>query len=532
VTAPDLRQQLQSALGPTFTLTRELGGGGMARVFVARDTTLERDVVVKVLSPELAAGVNVERFAREIRLAAGLQQANIVPLLSAGTSADGLPYYTMPFVEGESLRHRLAAGPLAVGEAVHVLRDVARALAYAHGRGIVHRDIKPDNVLRSAGTAVVTDFGIAKALGAARTLTDAARGDGASGGALTAFGHAIGTPAYMAPEQIAADPAADHRVDVYALGCLAYELLAGRPPFAGVPPTQLLAAHLSRPAEPVTVHRPEVPPALAALVARCLEKDPARRPATAAEVLVALDAAGTPGEGVAAPATGLARVLAGYGAAAAAVLALAWAARAAIGLPDWVLPATALLLLAGLLAVLAIAGTQRAARGAGVAVPTRTPGGTSVPCRHDGDARHARPARRAVRLVAPRAAASPSPCSPRSSPWSPGGWGCAPWASAPRARSSPPARCAPRTACSSPTSPRRPATARSRRSSPRRCARRWGSRARCGWWVPTRWPPPSARCVVRPARASKGRWRARWRSASARRCCSAGAWRAWGAGTW
>src|SRR5688500_13791899 len=183
---PELRDQLQTALGAGYRLDRELGGGGMSRVFVADETRLRRKVVVKVLSPELAAGVNADRFERELQLAASLQQANIVPVLSAG-EMNGLPYYTMPFVEGESLRARLARdGQLPVGEVVSMMRDVTRALAYAHARGVVHRDIKPDNVLVSGGTAVVTDFGIAKALAAA--------GQGQAGATLTQLGMAVGTP--------------------------------------------------------------------------------------------------------------------------------------------------------------------------------------------------------------------------------------------------------------------------------------------------------------------------------------------------
>src|ERR1041385_6691533 len=228
---PDLRAQLQTTLAGGYAVDAELGGGGMSRVFTATDLRLHRKVVIKVLSPELAASVNAERFEREIQLAASLQQANIVPLLSAGDT-DGLPYFTMPFVEGESLRSRLAQGPLAIGETLGILRDVARALSYAHQHGVVHRDIKPDNILLSHGAAVVTDFGIAKAISDSRLPGEA----GGAGAALTQTGMVIGTPAYMAPEQAAGDAGADHRVDIYAFGCTAYELLAAQPPFAGRTP--------------------------------------------------------------------------------------------------------------------------------------------------------------------------------------------------------------------------------------------------------------------------------------------------------
>ena len=165
----DVRAQLQTALGSTYTLERELGGGGMSRVFVGRDESLGRDVVVKVLSPELSASLSAERFTREIKLAAALQEPHIVPVLAAGTTADGLPYYTMPFVRGDSLRARLHTGPVPFDEGLGILRNIAQAIAYANAHGIVHRDIKPENVLLSSGTAVVTDFGIAKAVSASAT---------------------------------------------------------------------------------------------------------------------------------------------------------------------------------------------------------------------------------------------------------------------------------------------------------------------------------------------------------------------------
>ena len=296
-----LRDTLQQALGDAYQLERELGGGGMARVFLATDAALNRHVVVKVIAPELAAGVNVERFKREIRLAARLQHPHIVPVLSAGevrTSGNTvLPYYVMPFVAGESLRARLAdRGPLSPSEVVSVLRDLARALEYAHTNGVVHRDIKPDNVLIAGSAAAVLDFGIAKALAAATaagTRSERADHDAAapSTHALTQLGSSIGTPAYMAPEQAAGDPAIDHRADLYAFGCTAYELLTGQPPFANRSVAALVAAHLTEVPMPVASRRADVPPALAALVERCLAKDPDARPAGAADLIRALDLA-------------------------------------------------------------------------------------------------------------------------------------------------------------------------------------------------------------------------------------------------
>jgi len=230
----DLRAQLQATLGDGYTLERERGGGGRSRVFVAHENALGRTVVVKVIAPELAEGVSAKRFAREVKLAARLQQANIVPVLSTGSSTGSsgtLPYYTMPFVTGESLRARLASSPtLTVTQSLSILRDVARALAYAHAQGVVHRDIKPENILLSGGTAVVTDFGIAKALSASRTR-DGTVSAGTSA-SLTQAGGSIGTPAYMAPEQ-AVGGDVDQRADIYAWGVLAYELLTGAHPFAG-----------------------------------------------------------------------------------------------------------------------------------------------------------------------------------------------------------------------------------------------------------------------------------------------------------
>ena len=270
--------ELQAALGDSYVLERELTGSGMSRVFVATEKSLNRQVVVKVLPPDLAAGVNRERFRREIQLAAQLQHPHIVPLHAAGSSGD-LLYFTMPYIEGESLRHALHENvKFSPREVVRILHDVSDALAYAHSRGVIHRDIKPGNVLRSGSHAVVTDFGVAKAISAALPSVG-----------MTTSGMAIGTPAYMAPEQLAGDPAADHRVDIYAVGLLGYELLAGEAPFKASSPQETMAAQLTRAPEPISKRRPDAPPALAALLTRCLAKNPADRPQTATEVVSLLD---------------------------------------------------------------------------------------------------------------------------------------------------------------------------------------------------------------------------------------------------
>jgi len=282
-----LQEQLQETLGPAYRIERELPGAGMSRVFVATEVELERTVVVKVLPPDLAAGINTDRFRREIQLAAKLQHPHIVPLLFAGARG-GLLYYTMPFIEGESLRARLSKSrELPIPEAIRVVMEVADALAYAHARGVVHRDIKPENVLISGNHVVVTDFGVAKALTSATGETS-----------LTSMGVALGTPAYMAPEQATADPLTDHRADIYALGILAYELLAGRPPFTGLNLQQVLSAHVTSQPEAVTTHRASVPPQLADVVMRCLEKNPADRWQTAEEVRAQLAAVLTPSGGM------------------------------------------------------------------------------------------------------------------------------------------------------------------------------------------------------------------------------------------
>jgi serine/threonine-protein kinase len=351
---PELLARLQQALGAGYRVERELGGGGMARIFVATDTTLGRQVVVKVLAPQLAAGVDAERFHREVRLAASLQHPHVVPLHAAG-QAEGLLYYTMPFVAGESLRQRLdREGPLPVPEVVRLLKEVADALGFAHRRGIIHRDLKPANILLSEGHALVADFGIAKALVAATGTTT---GDGSQ--TLTSTGLVLGTPAYMAPEQAASDQSADHRADLYALGCLGYELLGGRPPFDAPSVRAMLTAHLIEPPPPITTHRPDVPPALAGLIMDLLAKDPAQRPQTATDVIQSLDSAelsAPMGSAARFRAASLAGLL--YVTVSAATFGIVRYLTDQIGLPDWVIPGSILLLAIGLPIILTTAAVQ------------------------------------------------------------------------------------------------------------------------------------------------------------------------------
>jgi tetratricopeptide (TPR) repeat protein len=371
----DLRSELQTTLGAAYTMERELGGGGMSRVFVAREAALNREVVVKVLPPELTGGVNVERFRREIQLAAALQHPHIVQVLSTGET-NGIPYYLMPFVQGESLRARLArAGAMPIGEVVSVLRDVAKALAYAHERGVVHRDIKPDNVLLSGGVAVVTDFGVAKALSNARSESGHET--------LTAIGSSLGTPAYMAPEQAAADPGTNHRADIYAFGVMAFEMLAGRAPFHGRTPQKLLAAQMGERPQPILELRPDTPAVLADLVMRCLEKDPDDRPQSAADLAHVLESVtSSGGADRAMPAILLGgrmrlwRALGLWAAAFVSVVILARASIIAIGLPDWVLPGAVIVMALGLPAILFTAFVHYTTHAALTRTPTLTPGGS------------------------------------------------------------------------------------------------------------------------------------------------------------
>ncbi|HKR07732.1 MAG TPA: serine/threonine-protein kinase [Gemmatimonadaceae bacterium] len=281
---PSISERLLAALGGSYTIERELTGGGMALVFMGEDHDLERKVVIKVLPPELAATVSAERFRREILTVARLQHPHIVPILKAG-EIDGLPYFVMPYVDGESLDIRLPrTGPLGVRETMAIMKDVARALAFAHERGVVHRDIKPGNILLASGSATVTDFGVAKALSTARRSGEKNKTNG-----LTNTGMSLGTILYMAPEQAAGDPNIDGRADIYALGIVAYEMLSGSAPFADLGPREMLTARLTQPPRPLSMYRKDVPLGLEKLIARCLAIDPADRPQNATELVEMLE---------------------------------------------------------------------------------------------------------------------------------------------------------------------------------------------------------------------------------------------------
>ncbi len=325
--------RLTAALADRYRLERELGQGGMATVYLARDLKHERQVAIKVLRPDLAASLGGERFTREIKVAAALQHPHILPLLDSGGTGD-LLYYVMPYVEGESLRDRLTReGELPIADAARILAEVCDALAAAHAKGIVHRDIKPDNVMLSGRHALVMDFGVAKAIaeGNRPERTSGARDPSP----LTTIGVALGTPAYMAPEQAVADPAIDHRVDIYALGVMGYELLVGTPPFVGRSAQEVLAAHVTQPPASITARRPAVPEAFAEVVMRCLEKRPADRWQSAEELLPQLGALATPGTGMTPTATRrvtAARPAGRWRRIAAGVAAMAVAAAAFFGL--------------------------------------------------------------------------------------------------------------------------------------------------------------------------------------------------------
>jgi len=349
----------------------------MSRVFLADDLTLERQVVVKVLPPEMAIGVSSDRFRREMQLVARLQHPHIVPILSAGSAGD-LLYYIMPFIQGESLRARLARDvAIPVEETARILREVADALAFAHAQGVVHRDIKPDNVMLTSGHALVTDFGVAKALGAGSGQHPVEPVHETEG--LTSVGLALGTPTYMAPEQAAADPRVDHRADIYALGVMAYEMLAGQPPFIAPTSQALLAAHVTREPESLRISRPSVPEAFDTLVMRCLAKRPPDRYQQAAELLPLLDLIAHPsgafpptGVSPAAAQPSMGRTALLFLAGSVVVVGVTFLLWQVLGLPDWVVSAAVVLLVVGFPIVLRAARSDGTATGSGPLARLRT----------------------------------------------------------------------------------------------------------------------------------------------------------------
>jgi tetratricopeptide (TPR) repeat protein/tRNA A-37 threonylcarbamoyl transferase component Bud32 len=333
-------------LADRYTIERELGQGGMATVYLAHDVRHDRRVAIKVLRPELSCELGADRFVREIHLAARLNHPHILPLFDSG-EAGGLLYYVMPLVEGESLRERLhRAKRLSVNDATQIAREVADALDYAHRHGVVHRDVKPENILLHDGHAVVADFGIAKA------VTAAAR----DSVAITRTGVTVGTPVYMSPEQAAGAATIDGRSDLYSLACVVYEMLAGEPPFRGPTVQAVIAAHLAATPRPLAELRPDTPAPVAAAVERALAKDPDARFATAAALLDAIGAA----QVSAAPRQAHPLRVAGlYGFAAAPVLGLAYLLTIQLGLPSWVISDAAVLLLVGLPLVVATGLVER-----------------------------------------------------------------------------------------------------------------------------------------------------------------------------
>jgi tetratricopeptide (TPR) repeat protein len=351
---PDLFDRLKDALADRYTIERELGFGGMATVYLAEDLKHHRHVAIKVLKPELAAAVGPERFLREIEISAGLDHPHILPLYDSG-EADGFLYYVMPYVEGESLRDRLQRErQLPIEAALEIAREVADALSYAHSREVVHRDIKPENILLAGGHARVADFGIARALSAAGAER------------LTETGLAIGTPAYMSPEQASGSSEVDGRSDLYSLGCVLYEMLAGEPPFTGATVESIVRQHLAVEPPSITGLRPAVPPQVAAALMRALAKTPADRFSPAAQFADALRppaVATPPGTTVrhGAPSLWSHPLRAGgvFGLGSLALLALIYLLVVQVGLPTWVFATAVVLLVVGLPMVVATSLLER-----------------------------------------------------------------------------------------------------------------------------------------------------------------------------
>jgi serine/threonine-protein kinase len=267
---------LAAALSDRYTLEREVGRGGMATIYLARDLREQRLVAIKVMHRGLAASLGSERFLREIEIASSLSHPLIVPLYDSG-DAGGVLYYVMPFVEGESLFERLEREKrLPLDDALRIARDVADALGYAHGRGVLHRDVKPENILLAGGHALVADFGLARAIGAADRRK------------LTETGVMLGTVFYMSPEQICADHELDQRADIYSLGCILYEMLTGEPPYSGRSLEDVISRIIRAPVPPVQRLRAGVPAAVDQAIGRALAKSAAERFATMQEFAAAL----------------------------------------------------------------------------------------------------------------------------------------------------------------------------------------------------------------------------------------------------
>ena len=276
----DPSDRLSSALSQRYRIERELGQGGMATVYLAEDLKHNRQVAIKVLKPELAAALGAQRFLAEIKTTASLHHPHILPLYDSGEAGDFL-YYVMPYVEGESLRERLdRERRLPITDVLDIARNVADALGYAHARGVLHRDIKPENILLESGHALLADFGIARAI-------DAAKAD-----RMTQTGIALGTPAYMSPEQAAGATSLDARSDLYSLGCVMYETLAGEPPFTGPSVQAVIAARFTETPPSVTSLRPEVPTGLSTVVAQLLALETEQRPGSAAAMIEQLRTSG------------------------------------------------------------------------------------------------------------------------------------------------------------------------------------------------------------------------------------------------
>ena len=346
---PDTLDHLKAALADRYAIERELGSGGMATVYLAEDLKHRRKVAVKVLRPDLAAALGPERFLREIEIAAGFNHPHILPLHDSG-AADGLLYYVMPYVEGESLRDRLSReGALPLDDALRITAEVASALSYAHSHDVVHRDIKPENILLSAGEAVVADFGIARAISVAGADT------------LTQTGLVVGTPAYMSPEQVSGETHIDGRADVYALGCVLYEMLAGEPPFTGTSMQAITAKKLSDPVPRLTTVRSSVPPAVEQIIKKALAPIPADRHVTAAEFTEEINRSRAGPPSVAGPQASTLRVTGLYLLSSLAVLGIVQLLVSQLGLPRWVVPGAVVLLLIGLPIILATAYAQRGA---------------------------------------------------------------------------------------------------------------------------------------------------------------------------